>query len=1349
MSYNKGDTIEPNEFEKIYNEIITQKPNKISGEIKKNENKMKLDNEESRGKFLNLCFDNIINSKNIINNYVFNNIIFERGNINKKIIEQDKLKKLFTECKINFDKTIQKLIDKQKKLLEQDKDELKPKTSVQKKDKLPSINIQIRFLSKIYYLYQDKTDLIKLIETNILKNEILENIVDDTRQFLENKDNFEKREFDSLEEVKLYIHLFLKINYLKETLEYVMQNNHFIIKKINQEIDKILYIEQFRTIFNIQKNPEIINEMCAIIYQIYNISGKLNVLINECKDKFEHSIYENLYILHLLKYIIIQSEKDVLINIKPHSLLCKKSIIKINIEEKKNEQKELYFFFFITIQDIYHYLMKKNNTKNVVYYNMNNISEKDEQYKSLNEYDKKVVFKISKKEIEKNISTLVKNGHLTQKFIDILKSWFNYFSKGKESMSIMDLVECFNTLSDKKPNKFTKDSYKIRFFLKVYSDNLNSIIIDKFINFFLINITKGNKETVWTNIENMNLRSDLSKIPQIKDKKYLLRYYLSNETEENKDMNLMNIFKEKYKTSTNKEIYDFISFLSTDEKLYNYILNNFNNDENMKFTKRQEEYLYNLYILNIITSIIEDVELNNNKNDKLNEIKVCENEYYLYNSENNIKLKNKFFVDFIKNNYSDLIEFTIKNLEKIDDLQNEKDKEKLDIIIKLNEKSLELINRIYNYYQNNISSEIKNEELTLGKYSSKEFIEANNLTNGIKGEEKYKDLIFQLMIFSDKYYLKDNKIYEKLIDLFDISFLLLISLLFANKELFDNIIKNGEKKQLFEKIFYYILIQGKQKRNNLYIINLIKIKLSVEEIHLFIIDFTFRLLKSLGDKKVENAGVFVLYIKKILNDGIISENKQIKNEVLSLIYNYIEKSSNDIKSGAFFQVFSKLLDELNKSKIDLLEENCKYSTLSKLIYSKINMKEEEFLKKKYQKYEDMKTFLNKDIDKEKYIEYDTVKKKIDELFNENNNNKIINNNEQEKSLTDNLAIILKTHIQKTPNYSELIPKIIISINKLTEKESNEFNFNSGESSSSQSSSSNQDNKIKKTSPYTGIRNLGTLCYLGSIVQQLFWIKKFRYSILSVNDLKPKDKSYQYTDDDNTLHQTQKLFTYLLLSSYGEVVPKDFIFSIKIFGERIELRKTLDSSEFYHNFCDIIHNSLEKTKYKTLIEDLFCGKTQEKKICNNCKNESNREEEFKLVSLEVKDKKDLYESLNQYISEDIIDDFKCDKCNNKVKLKKFSLFSSLPNILVFHLKRIVFNNKGEMEKITSKFDFPMRDLNMKKYCLDNNKDDDYYKYNLIGINIHKGNANGGHYLNLIQKKKINGTYLMILMLKNMI
>ena len=68
-----------------------------------------------------------------------------------------------------------------------------------------------------------------------------------------------------------------------------------------------------------------------------------------------------------------------------------------------------------------------------------------------------------------------------------------------------------------------------------------------------------------------------------------------------------------------------------------------------------------------------------------------------------------------------------------------------------------------------------------------------------------------------------------------------------------------------------------------------------------------------------------------------------------------------------------------------------------------------------------------------------------------------------------------------------------------------------------------------------------------------------------------------------------------------------------------------------------------------------------------------------------------------------------------------------------------------EKINSRFEFPLN-LNLKKFCIEDivtqisskkfedddiyDKEDDYYNYELKGINIHMGSADGGHYFSLI-------------------
>ena len=248
--------------------------------------------------------------------------------------------------------------------------------------------------------------------------------------------------------------------------------------------------------------------------------------------------------------------------------------------------------------------------------------------------------------------------------------------------------------------------------------------------------------------------------------------------------------------------------------------------------------------------------------------------------------------------------------------------------------------------------------------------------------------------------------------------------------------------------------------------------------------------------------------------------------------------------------------------------------------------------------------------------------------------------------------------------------------------------------------------------------------------------------MSVDDGKGPIKS-EYLDDDNMLHQLQKLFAYLSFTFFGEVIPKDLIFSIKDYdGNPISPNNMQDSHEFYTNFCDKIEDSLNNTKYKFLIKNLFKGKICNKNTCDSCNNSSFRFEEFKDITLEVNELNNIEESLNKYISEEKIEDYFCSNCNKKVTLKKSSLIADLPNILIIHLNRIKMNNEGNFEKVYSRFEF-LQTLDLKNYCIENHTDnskiiykkkDEYYKYELKGVNIHKGNVDGGHYISIIKVDK---------------
>ena len=60
------------------------------------------------------------------------------------------------------------------------------------------------------------------------------------------------------------------------------------------------------------------------------------------------------------------------------------------------------------------------------------------------------------------------------------------------------------------------------------------------------------------------------------------------------------------------------------------------------------------------------------------------------------------------------------------------------------------------------------------------------------------------------------------------------------------------------------------------------------------------------------------------------------------------------------------------------------------------------------------------------------------------------------------------------------------------------------------------------------------------------------------------------------------------------------------------------------------------------------------------------DEFINVSIEVKHCKDIHESLQKFISGDVISDYLCDNCNQKGDLKRHTLIEKLPNVLIVHL-----------------------------------------------------------------------------------
>ena len=122
--------------------------------------------------------------------------------------------------------------------------------------------------------------------------------------------------------------------------------------------------------------------------------------------------------------------------------------------------------------------------------------------------------------------------------------------------------------------------------------------------------------------------------------------------------------------------------------------------------------------------------------------------------------------------------------------------------------------------------------------------------------------------------------------------------------------------------------------------------------------------------------------------------------------------------------------------------------------------------------------------------------------------------------------------------------------------------------------------------------------------------------------------------------------------------------------------------------DKLENGIKETPYKQFMEGVYGGKKLYTTICQNCGEVSTRSELFYNLSLKVKNVKDIFDSLEDHNTEETISDFLCEKCNQKVEISRRCSLDRLPNVLIIHLQRLIFDLETLQNiKINSRFEFP--------------------------------------------------------------
>ena len=905
------------------------------------------------------CISNF--KENILKNY---SILISLDKISplieNEILDSQTLEEMFNEEFVEYKNNLAQKKESISESNQNDKDKLKnvPPQSEQIEKRLEFLKFLVKFQGGNNH-YDYLKEVLMLLNKE-QKSSIIIQLIEKLKQ---------KESFDNKDEIEFYEYLILEFNSLGNNLEYIIkenEDNNFNYEiKIKEGIKKIEYMDKFILSFSRQKNKEVIKEMELFLFNLFASTKDWNFLFNKCNDYLNISSQTS-NIIDLCKYIINDSEKNYILRIKTLSSLSKKSIFKFTITLNDNK-KDLYFYGNTRINEINNYLnnnlkdFKNNEDEHFIIklkddnkHGKNNISlDEFDSNKTLNELynEKKLEIIITKENMIKD-RLLDSNNNLTKKFNSIIINWFKKFSKGNDEMNRSDVADCYNALCGKKEEVFNEKSIKIFSFLKHYSSSLDKIVLEEFKTFFKKACEDKNKcNDVVANIKNMKLENNLVEIPKEIDNNKLPRYYLSNKVNEFQDSYLWESLTENFEEIEKEDIFDFMSFLSVNEEFYNLVLNHYNDREYLKLTQKQNQYIRNIYFLYIIESIIEDVEIINNKeniNDNKGNLKeeltyenINSQKLKPFDDEININKKNKFFIDFIKNNYSDIVNYSLFLFKK---LNENKENNNNNLTIHSCIKCLDIINNIYTGYHNINSKTDKGNIINIKYKALKNIIEKNNLSKNIIEASIYEEIIIYIIkqIYN---ILSDNKnkgeSNEIISTLKQNCYILLFSLLYTNKEIFNIINKIEKIKYFFGNILkdLYLIDSNKDDFRLLFVSLFKKIgDKTSDEFLSYLIDLLFSIFQEYiksDKKKIENAFIS-MHLNILLNYCCKKENlkKKLENE-FEKIYeknnNYInhkennEKTNGEIIAIIIKDILSKYLDKFDESFKNKMLKYCPVS----------------------------------------------------------------------------------------------------------------------------------------------------------------------------------------------------------------------------------------------------------------------------------------------------------------------------------------------------------------------------------------------------------------------------------------
>ncbi|KAJ4343616.1 hypothetical protein N0V95_006624 [Ascochyta clinopodiicola] len=278
-------------------------------------------------------------------------------------------------------------------------------------------------------------------------------------------------------------------------------------------------------------------------------------------------------------------------------------------------------------------------------------------------------------------------------------------------------------------------------------------------------------------------------------------------------------------------------------------------------------------------------------------------------------------------------------------------------------------------------------------------------------------------------------------------------------------------------------------------------------------------------------------------------------------------------------------------------------------------------------------------------------------------------------------------------------------------------------------------EIRSQTGYVGLHNPRAICYMNSLLSQLFMNMDFRQFMLGV-EVKDGDGSQRL------LLETQKLFATMQNSYRKAADPRPFAACVRTLDRTpIDIGVQMDADEFYNLLFDQWEAQLMSEHDKRRFRNFYGGQMLQQVKSKECEHISERADSFFALPCDVQGKANLQESLQSFVQGDVMEGdnkYKCESCGGKfVDAVKRTCLKSAPDNLIFHLKRFDFDlTDFSRRKVHEYFAFPEA-IDIGLYNVDHLSDptkthtEDFF--DLVGVVVHFGNCENGHYYSYIRKR----------------